>query len=103
MDITCIILGLLFCVLGILFASGKLHNHIDSWNKLPDDEKEKIRIEPLCRNIGEVFGLSGLIFLLNGFNAQFKEHWFVISMIAWFIITILDLCFIEKSGYYERK
>ncbi len=31
------------------------------------------------------------------------SHWFVIAMIAWFIVAGFDVWYIEKSNRYYRK
>ena len=102
MDVTCIIFGILFIGSGLLFASGKLLVHVTPWQMMPAEEKEKIDVNALCVNIGEVIGLSGIIFLFNGIFPDFRSHWFVLSMIAWMIVAGLDLWHIEKSGRYIR-
>ena len=70
---------------------------------MPQEEKEKIKIVPLCRNIGEVISLNGLIFLMKGFWAAFSNHWFVGAMIAWLIVAGFDVWYISKSGRYRKK
>ena len=101
MNFTCIMFGIIFLITGILFAAGKLHKHITAWKNMPGDEKRRIRILPLCRNIGMVISLSGVIFLINGFWQGFRDHLFVISMIAWLLLAGVDLFFIEKKHWYE--
>ena len=103
MDYTCIFFGILFTVTGILFFAGKLHNHIHAWKNMPEEEKKKVRIVPLYRNIGEIIGLSGVIFLVKGFWPGFKNHWFTVSMVAWLIIAGLDFWYIQKSSRYQEK
>ena len=70
---------------------------------MTQEEKDKIKIVPLCRNIGEVIALNGLIFLLKGLWPGFENHWFVTAMIAWFIVAGFDLWYIEKSDRYYKK
>ena len=70
---------------------------------MPQEEKEKIKIVPLCRNIGEVIALSGIIFLMKGLCSGFEDHWFVTAMTAWFIVAGFDLWYIEKSNRYYKK
>ena len=103
MDITCIVFGTVFCIAGFLLAIGKLHNYIAAWKNTPEEEKEKIKIKELCRNIGSVIFLSGIVFLINGFSPYFREHWFVGTMIAWLVFAGIDLLFIFKSKHYEVK
>ena len=77
MDYTCIFFGVLFTIGGIVFATGNGHPHLSAWRNMPPEEKEKIAIVPLCRNIGEIIALNGIIFLLKGLWAGFSDHWFV--------------------------
>lgn len=77
MDFTCIFFGVLFTVVGFVFACGKGHIHLSAWKNMPQSEKDKIKIRLLCRNIGEVIALNGIIFLLKGFWSGFSDHRFV--------------------------
>lgn len=103
MNFTCIFFGVIFTVAGIAFACGKIHIHMAAWKSMPPEEKDKIKIEPLCRNIGEIIALSGIIFLLKGFWSGFTEHWFVAAMIAWLVIAGFDVWHIGKSDRYRNK
>ena len=103
MDIACIVFGVIFIVFGLLVALGKIHIFLNAWKNTPQEQKEKIRIKELCRNIGEVIMLSGIIFLLNGFLPNVKKHVFVIAIIAWMVVALIDLIFIFKSKHYEKK
>ena len=51
MDFTCIFFGVLFTIAGFLFACGKGYTHLSAWKNMPQEEKDKIKIIPLCRNI----------------------------------------------------
>lgn len=88
---------------GIVFATGNGHPHLSAWRNMPPEEKEKIAIVPLCRNIGEIIALNGIIFLLKGLWAGFSDHWFVGAMVAWMIIAGFDVWYIEKSQRYRKK
>ena len=101
MNFTCIFFGMIFLIAGILFAAGKLHGYISAWRNMPMEEKRKIKIIPLCKNIGTVIALSGVIFLINGLWQGFRDHLFVITMVAWLILAGVDLFFIEKRHWYE--
>ena len=103
MNFTCIFLGILFCIAGIMFACGKVHVHLSAWKAMPEEEKRKIKILPLCRNIGEVIALNGVVFLLKGLWTGFSEHWFVCAVIAWLIIAGFDVWYIEKSNRYRNQ
>ena len=72
--------------------------HLSAWKNMPQPEKDKIKIRPLCRNIGEVIALNGIIFLLKGFWSGFSDHWFVGAMIAWLVVAGFD-AFTEYSSY----
>ena len=103
MNVTCIFFGFVFTIAGIAFACGKGHIHFSFWKNMSQAEKEKIRIVPLCRNIGKIIALSGIIFLIKGLWSGFENNWFVTAMIAWFIVAGSDLWYIEKSNRYYKK
>ena len=54
MDFTCIFFGFLFTFAGLWFAFGKGYLHLSLWKNMPQKEKDKLRIIPLCRNIGGI-------------------------------------------------
>lgn len=98
MNITCAFFGTLFIIVGILFSLGKLHVYLNVWKKMPPEEKEKIRIDGLCHNIGGMIVLCGLLFLLGCvFNIVFT--W---SMIVWLVLAGLDVWYISKSNRYSE-
>lgn len=55
------------------------------------------RIMPLCRCMGEVIVLSGLIFLMKGLWAGFSEHWLAGSIAAWLTVAGLDVWYTAGS------
>ena len=103
MNFTCIFFGILFFVAGVLFAAGKLHEQITTWKNMPMEEKHRIKIMPLCRNIGTMIALSGVIFLIKGFCQGFRNQLFVMAMILWLILAGIDLYLIEKKHWYESN
>lgn len=103
MDLTCIIFGVLFTVAGVVFACGRGHIHLSVWKNMPQKEKEKINIVPLCRNIGEVIALSGVIFLIKGFWSSYVERWFTAAMIVWMLLAGFDVWYIGKSDRYRKQ
>lgn len=102
MDFTCLFFGIVFLLIGILFAYGKLHTHIKAWTAMPEDEKEKINIRPLCMNIGSMISLCGDVFLAAGLFPFFRSRLFVRCMIFWMIAAGIDAYFIGKNGRYRR-
>lgn len=103
MNYTCVFFGVLFLVAGILFACGKLHIHLSVWKKMPDEEKSKIHIRPVCLNIGIMVMLNGLIFLLRGLIAEFTSDLFTIAIVIWMIVAGLDVWYISKSKRFSAK
>ena len=95
MNFTCLILGILFASAGVFFYSGRAVNHITAW------KKRNIRIGPLCRNVGTMIFISGIIFILSGLWKAFRGDVFLWSMIAWLILSGLDVYWIGKSGRYQ--
>ena len=94
MDYTGIFFGVLFTLAGILFACGKGHIHLSAWKNMPQEEKDSIDIIPLCRNIGEVIALSGILFLMKGLWSDFTNHRFVAAG--------FDVWYISKSNRYLK-
>ena len=103
MDYTCMFFGILFTAAGLLFACGKGHTHLSAWKAMPQEEKDKIRIGPLCRNIGAMIFLSGSIFLAKGAWPGSESRWFVCAMIVWLITAGFDVWYITKSGRYYNS
>ena len=103
MNFTCIFFGIVFLAAGIVFFAGKVHIHLSAWKAMPEQEKAKIRIKPLCRNIGTVISLCGLLFLTGGVWSSFKDHVFVWAMMAWLLLAGIDVYYIDKSNRYMQK
>ena len=101
MNLNCIVFGLIFLVVGIVFFIGVGPNWIKAWRDMPKEEKNKIHMDELSKNIGCVFLVASGIFLISGFNPGFKNAAFVWCMIAWFVLTGIDVAFIAKSNRYK--
>ena len=97
-----IVFGVLFTIAGFLFACGKGHVHLKDWENMSIEEREKIDIKPLCRNIGEVIMLNGLIFLIKGLCPQFSNYFFIAALFAWMIVAGIDVFYIERGQHYYK-
>ena len=100
MNRACLFLGILFLAAGIYFYSGKAVNHIAAWKTMPEEEKRKIHIRPLCRNVGMMIATSGIIFLLSGAWYAFRKSGFLWCMVGWMVLSGADVYWIGKSGRY---
>lgn len=103
MNLHCIAFGLIFLVMGIAFFIGIGPNWIKSWREMSTEEKSKIRMNELSKNIGCVFLIASAIFLISGFSIEFMNVAFVWFMIAWFVFTGIDVAFIAKSNRYKSE
>lgn len=101
MNGVCLFLGVLFLAAGIFFYSGKAVNYIAAWKMMPEEEKKKIRVRPLCRNVGTMIAASGVIFLCSGISSAFREGAFLWCMIGWLVLSGIDVYWIGKSGRYQ--
>ncbi len=101
MDLTCVAFGLIFIVAGFVFFIGKGHEHLSAWKQMPAAEKAKIHIKPLYRNVGFMIALCGVIFLISGLSAMFKQNFFIWAMIIWFVACGVDFFHIAKSPRYQ--
>ncbi len=102
MDLACLVFGILFIVAGVLFAFGRLHTRLRAWKVMSPEDRNAIRILPLCRNIGGMIALCGGIFLLGGIYRAFRERGFTAAMILWLIMAGIDVWQIGRSGRYTR-
>lgn len=103
MDYVCMVLGILFMTAGIIFAFGKVYNHLPAWKKMSSEEKEKIRIKPLCKNIGGMIALNGIFFILKGICIGFSDTRFTYAIIAWMVLAGVDVYYISKSSRYKNQ
>ncbi len=103
MDYTCILFGAVFIIAGIVFAFGKIYNRLSAWKNMSEKERKEINIVPLCRNIGLVIVLSGIIFLVKGLWSGFSNSAFIIAMVVWLILAGVDVWYISKSKRYRNS
>ena len=97
MNYTCILFGIVFTVSGTLFAFGRGYLFRSVFAAVPEAEKEKIRLKRVCRNVGEVIVLNGLIFLMRSLCTGFSSHAFTYAMIAWLVVAGMDVVYITKN------
>lgn len=100
MNLTYIAFGTVFLIAGFLFFIGKVHEHIEGYKKMSEEEKANIKIRSLCRNIGVSIGLAGIGFMIAGVNLVFADKFFIWYMIAWFIGTGVNVRYISKPGRF---
>jgi len=81
MDYMCMVLGILFMAGDIIFAFGKIYKYVSAWQKMSDEEKSKIKIKPLCQNIGGMIVLNGITFVLKGCCTGFSDQIFSVAII----------------------
>lgn len=103
MTYVCVFLGILSIIGGIVFAFSKIYKKMPTWQKMSNDEKKKINAELLCRNVGTMISLNGIIFILRGFCTAFSEQIFTIAIVIWMVIAVLDVYYISKSKRYKNQ
>lgn len=94
------VFGVIFIIAGLMFISGKALRFIKGWQMTPQEEKDKIRIRPLCRNFGTLLTAAGLAFLAAGCLPDFRENMFRWVMIGWLVLCGLDVVYVNKSKRY---
>ena len=102
MNVASTLFGVIFTGAGFLMATGRLLPYLKGWQCLSEEEKDKVDIEGLCLNVGEMIALCGVIFLMNGTIPSFSDHCFIWSALAWFVIAGFDIWYIVKTGRYEK-
>lgn len=103
MDMTSLLFGIIFIITGFIFAFGKVYTRLNGWKYSSQEEKNRVNIDSLCKNVGAMISLSGVIFLLKGIVERFSNSIFIWVMIAWFVIAGLDVWYISKSEHYIQK
>ncbi len=103
MNFTCIAFGVIFFIIGIVLSMGKIHVNLDAWKAMPEYEKKKIKIKPLCFNIGTAIAICGLIFFIGGIWKSFKDYLFIWIMLVWLVSVSIDVYYIGKSKRYRHK
>lgn len=103
MAIVCLILAGVFLLVACAFFMQIAPNWIQQYRTMPEQEKRKIRIGPLSRNIGLIFLLAAIIFAVAGISPYFKEKLFRWFMIGWMVLTGFDVYFIGKSKRYKNQ
>lgn len=103
MQLQCLIFGILFLAGGIFFFSGAAIPRMKEWKVLTEEEKKKIRVGALGKNVGIVLGTAGVLFVLAAWSRPFREQAFLWSIILWLILTGVDVYDMEKSKRYHNS
>lgn len=103
MAMLCYLISFVLLIVGVSFFTGIAASYIKGYANLPEEEKKKIDIKGLCRNISVLFFIAAGIFLLAGYSDVFRERYFRWFMVVWFIACGIDLWFIHKSKRYENN
>lgn len=103
MVVACLVLSGIFFLVALAFFMQIAPNWIQQYRTMPEQEKRKIRIGPLSRNVGFIFLLASIIFAAAGISPYFKEVFFRWVMIGWMILTGFDVYFIGKSKRYKTQ
>lgn len=65
------------------------------------NERSKVNIKPLCRNVGGVISLAGIILIVAGLWEFFLSEVFLWAMIAWIVVVIFDFAFLMKNKSFQ--
>ena len=85
---------------GVLFFTGKGASYIKGYANMPDEEKKKIKIKPLCKNVSVAFFTIAVIFAAAGYSEAFRLNYLKWAMIGWMVLCCADALYISKSGRY---
>lgn len=103
MRLQCMVLGLLFFGIGFFFFIGKAIPMLKGWKNLSEKERKGINMSLLGKNVGTVLMSAGMIFEMSAWFPGFQEKAFVWCMIAWLVLTGIDVYDMEKSKRYLLK
>ncbi|MCD7708937.1 MAG: DUF3784 domain-containing protein, partial [Clostridiales bacterium] len=100
--LTILVFGILFIAFGVAIALGKVHTHLKEWKATPQSERDKIAIKPLCRNVGGMISLCGVIFAVKGLFYGIPDRLFLLLMLLWIAAAFIDFWQMGKKGWYIR-
>ncbi len=103
MRMICVLFGAVYIAIGLTIAFTSIYRRMDFWKKMSDEEKKKVRISPLMRNLGGMIALCGLLFLVAGLWDWFYLYAFRWAIIAWFVLGFIDAFKISKGTRYQKK
>ena len=98
MNLYCIIFGLIFLAAGAAFFAGLTPGWLNVWQRMVRIAHDKEQ-----RRFPDVGFHASAVFLAAGLNPAFHHAAFMWCMIAWFILTGLDIAFINHSGWYKSE
>ncbi|MCD8294494.1 MAG: DUF3784 domain-containing protein [Clostridia bacterium] len=99
----CLAVGIVILVIGAVTFAGRFHTLFKDWKRMPEEEKRKIHIKPLCHNIGAAIMVCGALILAAAFSSFFLQKMFSWFMLGWFILAAADIWFISRSKRYMDK
>ena len=73
---------------------------LKGWKNLSEKERKGINMSLLGKNVGTVLMSAGIIFEMSAWFPGFQEKAFVWCMIAWLVLTGIDVYDMEKSKRY---
>ncbi len=103
MNWACLFVGIIILCVGAVTFAGKFHTLFKEWRSMPEDEKRKIHIKPLCHNIGAAIMVCGAVILCAAFSSFFLQKMFSWCMLGWFVLAAADVWFISRSKRYMDK
>ncbi len=90
-------MGVVILVFGLLFFFRKILKYFHFWKKMSPSERSKVNTKPLCRNVGSVISLAGVILIVAGLWEFFLSEIFLWAMIAWVVIVVFDFSYLMKN------
>ncbi len=100
MNITCIAFGGVLLIFGVLFFVTKLYRLFPFWKKMSFEERAKLNMKAISRNIGVMICVCALILLAAGLWEFFYTKVFIWAMILWFVAVVMDAILIATKKKY---
>ncbi|WP_018591298.1 DUF3784 domain-containing protein [Terrisporobacter glycolicus] len=100
--IVLLMFSIMFMIVSYALYTGKALKYMKSYEAMRDEDKEKIKVIPLCRNISVAIFLAAIIFFIAACSLEFRENFFQWFIVIWTIGCAIDLWYINKSKKYEN-
>lgn len=96
----CYMVSIALFIISIVFFSGKGAAYIKGYRIMPEEEKRRINIKALCKNLGAMLFLAAVIFGIAGCFEVFKTDFLKWAVAGWMALCFADIVFMNKSKQY---
>ena len=101
--ITCLLLGLVMCILGSIFAFGKANmaRFVSGFNTFTEEEQQQYDRAHICRDIRNLYFQLALL-LFAGALLTLIRQWIAIPIFLLWIICFLKDVHLDRNNAFDK-